>query len=218
MAESGVSTVDDACVAVRLFDRPEIESAPVDCARDDGFVARAPLCLPLPEDVPPSLGIGTVVIAGMSSRSPIIANAVACVAAGIGGGAAAWAVAYSDSLSPIHALTNHRPPPMPRTSRFACRQCRTFLPLLSSGVTVAKPDPILGGGWTGKGLFGSGYEGSATPSKFMSSALGARSIAELCAGSGMSRKSGLGSSPPGDEGAVPAYAAQTNETPVTRGE
>ena len=70
--------------------------------------------------------------------------------------ALAAAVAKSDSLSPTHVLANHRPPAMPLISRFAMRQRRGLFLLLSSGMTGAKPVPILGGGWTGKGLDGRG--------------------------------------------------------------
>ena len=72
--------------------------------------------------------------------------------------AAALAAAFetSDSLSPTHVLANHRPPAMPLISRFAVRQRRGLFLLLSSGMMGAKPVPILGGGWTGKGLDGRG--------------------------------------------------------------
>ena len=65
--------------------------------------------------------------------------------------AAATAAANSDSFSPTQDLTNQRPPAMPRTSRLTCRHFRTGFPLLSRGITGAKPVPILGGGWTGLG-------------------------------------------------------------------
>jgi hypothetical protein len=62
----------------------------------------------------------------------------------------------SDSLSPTHDLANHRPPAMPRISRFAVLQRRTLVPLLSRGNMGAKPVPIFGGGCTGNGLEGRG--------------------------------------------------------------
>ena len=43
-----------------------------------------------------------------------------------GGGLLATAVAYSDSFSPTHDWANHLPPAMPRISRLAGRQWRTF--------------------------------------------------------------------------------------------
>lgn len=83
--------------------------------------------------------------------------------------AEAAAEAYSDSFSPIQLRANHRPPAMPRTSRCACRQCRTFFPLLSSGTTGAKPDPIFCGGCTAGGFDGRGYKGNGIPSRSISS-------------------------------------------------
>jgi hypothetical protein len=68
--------------------------------------------------------------------------------------AAATAEAYSDSFSPTQERANQRPPAIPRISRLAVRQCLTLLPLLSSGMTGAKPVAILGGIWTGKGFVG----------------------------------------------------------------
>lgn len=82
------------------------------------------------------------------------------------------------------------------------------MPLLSSGTTGAKPEPIFGGGCTAKGFVGRGYEGRGTPSKLISSILGAGAMGMACAGSGKSWKSGLGSSCAGEEAAVPAYAVQ----------
>lgn len=70
--------------------------------------------------------------------------------------AAAVALAYSDSLSPTHDLANHRPPAMPRISRFAVLQRRILFPLRSRGNMGAKPAPIFGGGCTGNGLDGKG--------------------------------------------------------------
>lgn len=55
-------------------------------------------------------------------------------------------VAYSESLSPTHERANQRPPAIPRISRWAVRQCLTFLPLLSRGRGGAKPVGIFGGG------------------------------------------------------------------------
>jgi hypothetical protein len=66
------------------------------------------------------------------------------------------AVASSDSLSPTHERVNHRPPAMPRISRFAVRQRRGLFLLLSSGIRGARPVGILGGGWTGNGFDGRG--------------------------------------------------------------
>lgn len=59
--------------------------------------------------------------------------------------ATATAEANSDSFSPTQQRANHRPPAIPRISRCAVRQCLTFLPLLSSGMTGANPVAILGG-------------------------------------------------------------------------
>jgi len=67
------------------------------------------------------------------------------------------AVAYSDSFSPTQVFANHRPPAIPRISRWATRQWRTFLPVRSRGMGGAKPVAILTGGMTGKGLVGRGY-------------------------------------------------------------
>src|ERR1700733_6283592 len=50
------------------------------------------------------------------------------------------AAASSESFSPTQDRANHRPPPIPRISRFASRQCLTFLPLLSRGIEGAKPE------------------------------------------------------------------------------
>jgi hypothetical protein len=50
------------------------------------------------------------------------------------------AAASSESFSPTQDRANHRPPPIPRISRFATRQCLTFLPLLSRGIKGAKPE------------------------------------------------------------------------------
>jgi hypothetical protein len=66
------------------------------------------------------------------------------------------AAASSDSFSPTQERANHRPPPIPRISRLAIRQCLTFLPLLSKGSAGAKPEWIFGRGWTGKGFVGRG--------------------------------------------------------------
>ena len=66
------------------------------------------------------------------------------------------AAANSDSFSPTQDRANHRPPPIPRISRLATRQRLTFLPLLSSGITGAKPEWIFGGGCTGNGFVGRG--------------------------------------------------------------
>jgi hypothetical protein len=66
------------------------------------------------------------------------------------------AVASSDSFSPTHERVNHRPPAMPRISRFAVRQRRGLFLLLSSGIRGARPVGILGGGWTGNGFDGRG--------------------------------------------------------------
>jgi hypothetical protein len=66
------------------------------------------------------------------------------------------AAASSDSFSPTQDRANHRPPPIPRISRWATRQCLTFLWLLSKGITGANPVWIFGGGWTGKGFVGRG--------------------------------------------------------------
>lgn len=60
--------------------------------------------------------------------------------------AVAIATANCDSLSPAHVRANHRPPAIPRTSRCAKRQRRTFLPLLSRGIVGAAPVFILGAG------------------------------------------------------------------------
>jgi len=49
------------------------------------------------------------------------------------------AAANADSFSPTQDRANHRPPPIPRISRCATRQCLTFLPPLSRGITGAKP-------------------------------------------------------------------------------
>lgn len=83
-----VSAADDACAVLRFLGA-EIESALADCAREEGFVVKAPRGRPLPE-VPASLAIGMEDIPDMRSRSPVaIARAVACVAAGMVGGAEA---------------------------------------------------------------------------------------------------------------------------------
>lgn len=65
-------------------------------------------------------------------------------------------VASSDSCLPTHDRANQRPPPIPRISRLATRQWRTFLPVRSSAGVGANPDTILVGGCTGNGLVGSG--------------------------------------------------------------
>lgn len=65
-------------------------------------------------------------------------------------------LANADSFSPTQAFANHLPPAIPRISRFAVRQWRTFAPLRSRGVLEAKPEPTLGGGRTGKGFVGRG--------------------------------------------------------------
>lgn len=56
------------------------------------------------------------------------------------------AEAYSDSFSPTHERANQRPPAIPRISRLAIRQCRTFFPVLSRGITGAEPVGIFKGG------------------------------------------------------------------------
>jgi hypothetical protein len=48
--------------------------------------------------------------------------------------------ASSDSLSPTQDRANQRPPPIPRISRLAIRQCLGFLLVLSSGITGAEPE------------------------------------------------------------------------------
>lgn len=78
---------------------------------------------------------------------------------------------YSDSLSPTHVFMNHRPPAIPRISRWAVRQRLTLLVDLSRGIGGAKPVGIFTGACTGNGLVGSGYCGMAT----FSSALAASS-------------------------------------------
>lgn len=52
----------------------------------------------------------------------------------------------SESFSPTHVLANQRPPAIPLISRFAVRQRRGLLVLLSRGITGANPVGILGGG------------------------------------------------------------------------
>ena len=127
-------------------------SARIDAARDGAAdipdAVREVLDLPDPfpckgADIePPTFGI--VIL----SASPLL-----CVAAV---DAVAGALENSESLSPTHDLANHRPPAMPRISRFAVLQRRTLVPLRSRGNTGAKPVPIFGGGCTGNGLEGKG--------------------------------------------------------------
>ena len=115
--DAGVSAADEACVVVRLLGAV-MESAPVDCARDEGFVAPPPRGRPLPV-LPGTENLGIGRLENVSLVPFAIANAVACVARGMAGAAGACAAAYSDSLSPIQAFTNHRPPAIPRISRLA---------------------------------------------------------------------------------------------------
>lgn len=122
--------------------------------------------------------------------------------------AVAIATANCDSLSPTHARANHRPPAIPRTSRCATRQWRTFLPLLSRGIVGAAPVFILGAGWTGKGFVGNGYSGIGTFSKLMvSSGVGIDG-----GGGGKCSKSNSGGLigsmcvAIGDDAAVPVYS------------
>ena len=95
------------------------------------------------------------------------------------------AAASSDSFSPTQDRANHRPPPIPRISRLATRQCLTFLPLLSSGITGAKPEWILGGGWTGNGFVGRGYTGIGPLSRLVSSVNGTDNAKAGGSGSGV---------------------------------
>lgn len=128
-------------------------SGSADPAREDATVDEwsATLCLaprPLPLPVPEIETAESLGNERPAADRPSAPCAAACEAA--------TAAANSDSLSPTHDLMNQRPPAIPRTSRLTCRHLRTDLPLLSRGMTGAKPVPILGGGWTGNGLDGRG--------------------------------------------------------------
>ena len=194
------------------------ESDAMLCARELGFVANAESMPAPPLAFGCSLGrpgpllpgklsgsLGNASVPDRFSRS-VAPCAVPCSTA------AAAAVAYADSFSPIHDLANHRPPAMPRISRLACRQCRTFFPLLSSGITGAKPEPILVGGWTEKGFEGRGYVGRGTPSSLISSVVGAGAMEIVCELETTSTGSGVCSSwAAGEDAAVFAYAVRTSE-------
>jgi hypothetical protein len=132
----GALTVD---VGTSGIDEPARDGA-AEAANDEAAFEALPL-LDRPEagaDIEMSLG-------RVKPDSPVLACAETPPAA-----------ASSDSFSPTQERANHRPPPIPRISRLAIRQCLTFLPLLSRGITGAKPEWIFGGGWTGKGFVGRG--------------------------------------------------------------
>jgi hypothetical protein len=132
----GARTVD---VGTSGIDEPSREGA-AEAPNDEAAFEALPL-LERPEagaDIEMSLG-------RVKPDSPVLACAEIPPAA-----------ASSDSFSPTQDRANHRPPPIPRISRWATRQCLAFLPLLSSGITGAKPEWIFGGGWTGKGFVGRG--------------------------------------------------------------
>ena len=111
---------------------------------------------------------------------------------------------------------NHRPPAIPRISRFAVRQRRTFLPDLSSGRAGANPDVIFGGGWTGNGFVGGGYCGIGTPSRLVSSSNGAPAADGWAWGDCGLEFSGSGSGEWASNGAVTGEDAAVPVFPVRR--
>lgn len=150
---------------------------------------RAPLDFPALPDAGADIEVtdfGMAILSDSASFAVVAAEAVATV------------VARSDSLSPTHERVNQRPPAMPRISRFAILHGRTLAPLRSKDCTGAKPVPIFGGGWTGKGFEGRGYTGK-----------GRGALSSGCSrtgGGGSSISSGSGDAPCdmgiGEDGAV----------------
>jgi hypothetical protein len=154
LAGTGSSVSDSGPMTVRILvgtltadgsGTTELERETVALTDADTDAEALPAAFPFPL-VPTGADIDTEGSLGIA-KSPLLGSATLAVPA---------AVAYSDSLSPTHERANHRPPAMPLISRFAIRQCRTFLPLLSKGMAGAKPVNILIGVWTGNGFVGSG--------------------------------------------------------------